>query len=425
MPKIHPKPEVLNGLIRLVPEAESRLLRHLDACPLCRERQGGKRGLVRRDNLLPWPAAATEHGRAVDLVLAGLRPRLQAAVRESAEAPLLLSELLEHRPERRELLVRNSERFRNLPLCRMLLQRGYRDTFDAPRQGERLATLALEMVDTLDAAWYGERLLDDARARCWMVIANARRVACDLQGAEEAFQTAVSLLERGTGDPLEKAQLLFYKACLRRAQRRLGEAAGLYRRSASLFLSSEDRQRAAESIAGLALTEQYRGEPERAIRLLKTAMGLVDRREESRFYHALCFNRLLFLVEAGRAREARRLLERTPGLYGYPDEVLRLRMLWLEARIALGLGELPRGRGMLALARRGFIRRGDVYNAALLSLELAVACGRPGHALRAGLLARQAGALFRSLGIERESLAALLVLARAFVRAEDGAVNAA
>jgi hypothetical protein len=216
MPRIHPKPEILDGLIHLVPEAESRLLRHVRVCPGCRGRleSGGRRAPGNdRSNVLPWPVAATEHGRAVDLVLAGLRPRLLAAVREQAEAPLLLSELLEHRPERRELLVRNSERFQNLPLCRLLLQRGYRDTFNTPRQGERLARLALGMVDSLDPAWYGERMLADARARCWMVIGNARRIAADLEGAWGAFRTAAALLREGTGDPLEKAQLMTYKGC--------------------------------------------------------------------------------------------------------------------------------------------------------------------------------------------------------------------
>src|SRR3954465_5703524 len=99
MPRIHPKPEVLDGLIHLVPEAESRLLRHLQVCASCR---GRLEASARRDpgnngsNVLAWPVAAAAHGRAVDQVLASLRPRLLAAVREQAEADSLLSELLEH-----------------------------------------------------------------------------------------------------------------------------------------------------------------------------------------------------------------------------------------------------------------------------------------------------------------------------------------
>lgn len=428
MPRIHPKPELLDGLIRLVPEAEGRLLRHVGLCASCRGRleagrrpESGNQG----SNVLAWPVAATEQGRAVDLALAGLRPRLQAAVKERAEAPFLLSELLEHRPERWELLVRNSERFQNLPLCRLLLQRGYRDTFNAPRQGERVGLLALGMIDALDPAWYGERMLADVRARCWMVIGNARRVASDLEGAGEAFRTASALLREGSGDPVEKAQLMTYKACLRRAQRRLDEAVGLFRRAISIFLTAQEKQRAAEAIAGLALTEQYRGEPEKAGRLLRTAMDLLDPREDPDLYLALCFNRLLFLVDAGRPLEARRLLERSPsGLVHPADEARRLRLRWLEARIALGLGGWSRGRALLIQVRKGFIRRQNGYNAAVATLELAALCHRLGRPWRAGLLARQAGLLFASLGIERETLAAFLVLWRA-ASPDPAALNAA
>lgn len=258
MPRIHPRPEVLDGLIQLVPEARSRFLRHVRSCPSCRARAGGPAAAA-RSNVLAWPAAATEHGRVVDLVLAGLRPRLRAAVREREEAPALLSELLAHGPERREVLVRNSRRFRNLSLCGLLLRRGHQATPDAPRQAELLGSLALRLVDSLDSSWYGERVLADARGRCWTIIADARRAVADLGGAEAALRRAEAELRAGTGDPLEKARLLACKARLRTAQHRPDEAAGLLRRSVSIFLSAGELQSAAESIAFLILTGEHRG----------------------------------------------------------------------------------------------------------------------------------------------------------------------
>jgi hypothetical protein len=125
--------------------------------------------------VLAWRAAEGEIGRTVDGVLAGFLPRIQAAARERAEAPALLAELLRHPPGRREMLARNSRRFRNLPLCELLLQQSYDDTLDDPRQGERLAALALTLVESLDASWYGDPLLADARRRCWRVIRARRR----------------------------------------------------------------------------------------------------------------------------------------------------------------------------------------------------------------------------------------------------------
>lgn len=412
MPRIHPKREILNGLLQLLPEVRGRLLRHLQSCPSCRQALE-ERVPAERGRLLPWRPSAGEAGRTVDLVLAGFRQRIQVAVRERDEAPSLLSELLRHRPERREMLVRNSQRFRNLPLCRLLLQRGYGETFDAPRQGERLAALALGLVDSLDPAWYGEPLLADARGRCWMIIANARRVASDLQGAEEAFQTAEAQLLAGTGDPLEKAQLLTYKACLRRTQRRLGEARAMFLRATSIFLSCQETHRVAESIVGLAMTERYRGESERALHLLETADTLVDPEEDPRFHSFIIFSRLVCLVEAGRPLEARGLLARSPELYREPGEVTQLRMSWLEARIAFGLGEMTRVVTLLTGVWKGFVRQASGYDAAAVALQLAVACGRLGRFRTVARLAGQAGLIFRSLGIERESLAAFIVLRQA------------
>jgi TolA-binding protein len=107
-----------------------------------------------------------------------------------------------------------------------------------------------------------------------MILGNARRMAPDFPGAEEAFRAADAHLRRGTGDPMEKAQLLVYKAFLRQDQQRLDEAAILFRRAVSIFLSTGDALHAADSILKLAVVEQDRGEPERASHILAQADAL-------------------------------------------------------------------------------------------------------------------------------------------------------
>src|SRR5262245_8793583 len=232
MPRIHPHPEVLTGRIQLLPGDQGRLLRHVQGCPSCRrtleEREPAARG---KGNVLSWRPSEAAAGRAVEGALAGFRSRLQAVARERAEAPALLAELLGHRAERQEILARNSRRFRSLALCGLLLQHSHEVSVDDSVQGERLATLALELTGFLDDDWYGERVLADTRGRCWLLIGNARRIAADLPGAEEALLQAEDDLDRGTGDLTEKAQLLVYKAFLRQAQHRLDEAAVLFRRT--------------------------------------------------------------------------------------------------------------------------------------------------------------------------------------------------
>ncbi|HKI06347.1 MAG TPA: hypothetical protein VKK31_30490 [Thermoanaerobaculia bacterium] len=322
MPRIHPKPEVFEGLVQFFPEERDRLLRHARTCSRCRSRRHGERmpqGLPSAPDdggrILPWRPSPAECGQAVDRVLANFRPRIQAAARERAAAPVLLAELLRHEPERWDALVRGGERFRNLAFCGLLLEKSYREGVEAPRLGERLAALALTLAGSLDPAWYGERVLADARARCWMMIANARRVDADLRSSEQAFRMAEVQLLLGTGDRLEKAELLTYKACLRRAQCRFAEAASLCRRAVSVFLCAREPRRAAEAVVGLALVEQHRGEPGRAFLLLERANGFIDSREDAHLHGVIRFNQILCLVEANRPLEARALLARSRELF--------------------------------------------------------------------------------------------------------------
>lgn len=407
MPRIHPKAEVFDGLLQVFPEELERLLRHPPYAP------GSRREAKEGGRVLAWHSSGSEYDRAVDGVLDRFRPRLEMAVREMAEAPGLLSKLLEHPPEQWEELVRGDDRSRSLALCSLLLDKSYQECIETPCRGERLASVALALTESLDPARYGDRVLVDARARAWIAVASARRVAADLWGCERALQTAEEHLRHGMRDCLEKAQLLEHKACLRRAQRRFPEAARLFRRSISISLCTGQARSAAQAIVGLALVEQYRGEPERAIRLLERAAGLVHPDEDPHLHGCICFNRIGCLVEAGRILEAKALLARRPGIFQAPDEGVQLRARWIKARIILVGGHDAEAAALLDQVRKGFARREDGYLAALASLELAAVHAGLGHGAAAQRLAREAQPIFQSLGIVREALAASIVCRQA------------
>lgn len=202
-----------------------------------------------------WPPEPG-YPHAVAGVLAAFRPRFQAAQRETEAAPGLLADLLQYTPERREMLARNSRRFRSLALCGLVLDHGSCEAGDAPGESGRLATLCLVLVDALDAEWYGERVLEDTRSRCWSLLSDCRGASGDLQGAEEALWTAESHLQRGTHDPLERAYWLACKARLRRAQHRFRESAELLRCALPVFLWAGKTLLAAESVLELAQLEE-------------------------------------------------------------------------------------------------------------------------------------------------------------------------
>jgi tetratricopeptide (TPR) repeat protein len=401
MPRIHPRLEILHWPEGLLPELRERAVAHVLTCPTCGEDWTGRE-----------EPSDPGYDRALDRVLASFRPRFEVVARELTAARELLEDLLLCSPERRELLVRNSRRFRNFQLCGLLLERSQQAVHYAPRQGERLARLALILVDELDEGAYGELRLEDTRARCWRGIGNSLRVAGELRDADEAFRMARAHLRQGTGDWLEKAEWLKQKACLRRDQRRSTEAVSLFRRALTIFLWSRETTRAAETTVGLALLEGDRGDLEQEIRLLEATIRLLDPQRDRRLLAMIHFNLASSLVEAGRLREARVFLACHPEAFDFPEPLRRLRVRWLEANIAAGLGRLEEAIRGLDAVRRGFLEQGLAFDAALVSLELAEVLARQKRLDAARRLAWQVRSIFQALGVVRESLAALIFIAQ-------------
>jgi tetratricopeptide (TPR) repeat protein len=401
MPRIHPRLEILRWPEGLLPELREKAVAHVLTCRKCGESwTGGEE------------PSDPGYDRAIDRVLASFRPRFEAMARELAAARELLENLLLCSPERRELLVRNSRRFHNFHLCGLLLERSQQAVHYDPRQGERLARLALILVDELDEGVYGEQRLEDVRTRCWRLIGSSLRVSGELREADIAFQMAWAHLRRGTGDYLEKAEWLTHKALLRRAQRRFAEAVSLFRRAMTIFLWARETTRAVEATVALAILEQYRGDPEQAIRLLEAAVRLLDPQRDRRLLAMIHFNLARSLVEAGRLREARVFLSCHPEAFDFPEPLARLRVRWLEASIASELGRFEEAVRGLDAVRRGFLHQGSAFHAALVSLDLAEVLARQRRLDAARRLAVQARPIFQALGVVRESLAALIFIAQ-------------
>jgi hypothetical protein len=97
-------------------------------------------------------------------------------------------------------------------------------------------------------------------------------------------------------------------------------------------------------------------------------------------------------------------LSRTAG-----SQLDHVRLRWVEARIAVGLGDSDSARAAFSDARQGFLDQGIAYDAALVSLELAVFLLQQGRTEEVRELAREMTPIFQSQEIHREALAALAV----------------
>lgn len=420
MPKIHPRPDFARDLTARMSAEERKLLRHAVGCPACRDllldllESGESRGTLAR--VLAWPAAERDpdYTAAIDCVLARTQGRLAAVLREQSAAPAQVAEILRHPPARRAVLVRNSERFWSLAVADQLLRASREQAYGAPEVGEELAALAAEIALRLTPEAVGTQLLADTRARCQLAIGNARRIAGDLRGADEAFAAAEELLREGSRDRLERARLYQYRASLRLAQRRFGEAAGLLDRTIGIYRHAGELHLAGEAIVARAFAEKEVGFPERAIELLREASRLIEPAADPRLTLCVHHNLIDWLTDTGRALEAQGLMARSGEIYRrFSDAPTRLRRLWVQGKIARGLGQLEDAARLFAQVREGWIELGIGYEAAVAALDLAGVSAQLGRTAEVKRLAEEMLPIFRSRDIHREAIAALLIFQRA------------
>jgi tetratricopeptide (TPR) repeat protein len=426
--KIHPRKEVLEDLLQHPELAAPRLLRHLEFCETCRSRL--------RCLPLQAPAVSTP----VRLIKAVQEEEYDSVFERSwnaalawsdlldherREAPRLLADLLDHTREQREILLRNSRRFRNWGLFELLTEKSLTASLEDPRLGEELGLLALRVADLLRAGshHYGAGSLEDLRARAWAHVGNARRIQSDLRGADQAFQRAWNCFEKGSGDLFEKAILLDLQASLRRAQRRFDEALGSLRRAVSLFLDLGERHRAGRSLVSMSIVYHTSGRPERGFPLLRQALELIDPRQEPRLLLAACHNLADSLADSSLFLDAQRAYRQARPLYdSFPDARTQNRRWWLKGKIARGLGQVAQAEPLLIAAREGFLAEGIPYETALVTLDLALLYADQERTAELKRLAAEMVPIFASRQIHREALAALAFFQKA-VEAEKAGVE--
>ena len=451
--KIHPHELLLEELLASVPADRREMLGHVLRCERCREKAQGMLAMLQLQaaaapplspgkalpaggaaKVLRWPGRGQsslsvlndlDYGPALERSTVFFRERQAAHERERAEAAGLGAELLAHPPERRPMLARHQPRFHTWGVYQLLVERSRERSFQEPREAESLAQLALELADHLDAGYYGAHRIEDLRARAWGHAGNARRVGGDLAAAGEAFERAFEHLARGTREPLERAILLDLRASLLRAERRFDDAMKLLEEALGVFLEAGDHHRAGRALVGLDNVLHHAGRPEEGIPLLYRALELIDPAQEPRLLLCAWHNLIDDLAEAGRFMEAQKLLRQAEPVYRRsPEPWSQTRRLWVEGKIARGLGQQERAEALLRAARDGFLAQDLPYDLALVSLELAALCAEQGRAAEVRRIAAEMLPLFSSRRIHREALAALTLWRDAAVAAVAGAPQA-
>lgn len=336
---------------------------------------------------------------------------------EEASVPELLGELERHPWPRKEVLVSNSSRFHVWPLVEVLLQKARRLCQREPSEAESSVRLAILTAELLDRGRYGENRVQDLLGRAWGELGNILRVQERLREAESAFLRAHELLRLGTGDPVEKANLLNLEASLRRDRRQFDQAFSLLDRSIAIARKRGERRILREALIRKAHCNIDRGSPEVALASLLQAQGLLDSDCDERLHYVVQHNILFALIQAGRFEEAAAGLEDTRRLcerLNYPID--RIRLGYLEGRILQGLGELDEAERRFRTALQSMLAEGLDYDAALVGLDLATLLSQQNRHAEVRQLVAAMLPVFTSQRIHREAIAALLIFKEAVQR---------
>ncbi len=406
--KLHPSEEALRILSSSLDGAEPRILRHLATCARCQSRLSSLPPLLGSQILWFRATRPESYDEAFERSHSLAMKWVHLLRRERGEAPGLLQELMGRTAEQRELLLRNSRRFRTWGLLELLIDRSLETSIENSRLGEELGQLALRVADLADTSRYGEGRLQDMRARAWSHIGNALRIQSSFQDADVAFQRGWKHLEHGTGDLFELALFLDLEASLRRSQYRFPDALRLLKRAIAIFLRLRDDHRVGRSLINLSLTFLYSGRSEESIPVLYRAMKLIEPETEPRLLLTAQHNLTAALTNIGRFPEAQRAYRKALPLYhAFPDAWTQNRRMWVEGRIARGLGQVEEAEALFVAARDGFLAEGIPYDTALVALELALLYAEQGRSAELKRLAAELVPVFASRQIHREALVAI------------------
>ncbi len=283
------------------------------------------------------------------------------------------------------------------------------------QHGVQLAELALKSLDVCASALGGE--LPSLRALAWARLGNARRLALDFTAAEEAFrQAALEWSMRHTGrDPEIEGEILFLKGGFRAIQHRFAEATELANQARSFLKDGCQPRLLAKTLILRARINDAEGCLEASIADLSQAIELVDP-HDGRLRLTVCHNLVTAYMIAERFDDADEMLPLVQSLctaHGEPLE--RFQLLWVEGRVAKGLGRTHLAEESFVASHTGFSDMGERGHASVVAVDLAlIYCeqGRP-EAVR---YAAEAIPILDTFKIRSEAVTARRILALAVAR---------
>lgn len=317
-------------------------------------------------------------------------------------------------PKERRAVVEAEPALQSWALCERLCAESAKAAADEASRALELAQLALRVAELVpgEEAWRSRM-----QGYAWAFVGNAQRVGGDLSQADQTFALAWQLWHLGASSDiglLDEARLLDLEASLRKHQGRFAEALTLLNQALTV---TKDEKAVGRILLKKAVTQEQMEDAEGAIATLQEASARVDVGHEARLMCVLRFNLIVNLTHLGKYTDAAALLPEVRALAeGLGNGLDLVRVLWLDGRISYGLGQRDAAIVALQQVQGEFASREIAYDAALVSLELAVLYLEDGQTSEVRTLSRQMLWIFRAQGVHREALAALRLFCEAAER---------
>jgi transcriptional regulator with XRE-family HTH domain len=342
---------------------------------------------------------------------AGSAPRCALPIDESRRrAPELWTRLLRYPETVREVLVREAAEFHEVGFCELLCDQSIEAAGDSARRALGLAELAVLAAERLPAE---EGLRRRLEGYCRMHLMSVLRAGGRIAAAAAAFAPAEAAWNAAAGadaGALNEARVLLLQASLRREQRRLPEALELFDRALAIDRWGETPA----LLIGKANVLHQLGDVRSAIAVLRQAAMVLDSGSAPRRVLAVHLNLGVYLCDLGEHRSAELGLPHVRDLARQlGNDLDSLRVDWLAARVAAGLGRTADALAGLHRLRDEFEQRGIVYDVALVTVEQAELHAALGQTAEVKELARASAPVFEAEGVPREARRALALFRRA------------
>jgi len=401
-PEGHPTEETLERFTAggFDDPGETSLLLHLKACQPCWARFAAlARGILEAPQGMPEAPNSRE---VYAFALARARARFERMLTEAA---------LVTYPVRDPLWLRG--------FAELCLEKAAGLRHENLAASEDMAYAAVQAAVRIPAASLSPGAVADLMGKSWSEVANFRRVASNLVGAEQALILALDCLEEGTGAPLLLARHLDVAGSLLRDQRRFKEAAEAFDRAYRIYIEENERHLAGRVLVKLGSVHVVANRPEQAFSPLLSSLHLLDVRKEPSVSLNAVHNLLHALADAGyHERIAVALWRLRPLFERFASPLDQVRLLWMEARLWRAQGVLGRAERLYRKVIEKFSQEGITYDASLAALELAPILLEQNRL--SDLLALLDGvvATFVERHIHREVMVTLAILRGAVVRGD-------